>query len=74
MKRLIRSCFDRDANMQHVVESRTLHMEDMKRRPEFGGEWDSAREGERRLCEDEIAYARLRIANAAYDRRGKETP
>jgi len=49
--------------MQHVVESRTLHMEDMKRRPEFGGEWDSAREGERRLCEDEIAYARLRIAN-----------
>jgi len=49
--------------MQHVVESRTLHMEEMKRRPEFGGEWDSAREGERRLCEDEIAYARLRIAN-----------
>lgn len=63
MKRLIRSCSDRDTNMQHIVESRTLHMEDMKRRPEFGGEWDSAREGERRLCEDEIAYARFRIAN-----------
>ena len=64
MKRLIRSCFDRDANMQHDGESRTLHMEDMKSRPDFGGEWDSAREGERRLCEDEIAYARWRIANA----------
>ena len=66
MKRLIHSCSDMDANMQHVVESRTLHMEDMKRRPEFGGEWDSAREGERRLCE-EIAYARLRFANDQAD-------
>lgn len=63
MKRIVRSCFDKDADHHHTIESRMLHLSDMVRRPSFGGEWDSARDGERRLCEDEIAHAKFCLAN-----------
>ena len=64
MKRIVRRCFDRNADHQHTLESRRLHLDDMKRRPLFDGEYDQAREGERRLCEDEISHALFCIANA----------
>jgi len=64
VKRIVRSCFDRDADHRHTLASRRLHLDDMKRRPSFGGQYDQAREGERRLCEDEISYALFHLANA----------
>lgn len=64
MKTKINSWSDMYNDPQNVIESRILHLEDMKRRPVFNGEFDAAREGERRLCEDEILYARFRIEYA----------
>jgi hypothetical protein len=52
------------ADHQHTLESRRLHLDDMKRRPLFDGEYDKAREAERRLCEDEISHALFCIANS----------
>jgi hypothetical protein len=65
VKCLVRSCFDRNADHQHTLESRRLHLADMKRRPAFDGEYDLAREAERRLCEDEISHALFCVANEA---------
>jgi hypothetical protein len=61
---------DRTADHQHTLASRKLHLDDMKRRPSFGGEYDQAREAERRLCEDEISHALFCIAHARAQHKG----
>jgi hypothetical protein len=63
-KHVIDRTIDRNADHQHTLESRRLHLDDMMRRPSFGGQYDQTREAERRLCEDEISHALFCIAHA----------
>ncbi len=57
------SCFSKDADHHHTIESRELHLIDMEKRPSFNGEWEQHREAERRLCYDEISHAKFCLSN-----------
>jgi len=60
MKPIIHTIYDKYANLQHIIESRMAHIEEIKKRQKFD-DFDQARDGEIRNCEDEISYARWRL-------------
>jgi len=59
----MKSIYDKDADMQHVIESRKLHIEEIKRRPDFNDDFKLQREAEIGTCEDDISHAKFRLNN-----------